>query len=151
MDASIQQFLAALTESGLLSAEEVASVYEALPPAERPKDAQELARNLVRARKLTRYQATAIYQGKPKGLLVGEYAVLDKLGAGGMGVVLRARHRKMHREVALKVLSAAAMKKKDAVDRFQREVRAAARLMHPNIVTAYDAGQHEGWHYLVLE
>ena len=75
---------------------------------------------------------------------------LDILGKGGMGVVFRARHRLMDRVVALKMLSMAAIKP-DTVQRFFREVKAAARLSHPNIVTAYDAGEHAGTHYLVME
>jgi len=68
-----------------------------------------------------------------------------------MGAVLKARHRRMKRTVAIKVLPVAAMQDQDAVDRFYREVEAAAKLMHANIVTAHDAGEYEGMHYLVME
>jgi serine/threonine protein kinase len=68
-----------------------------------------------------------------------------------MGVVLKARHRRMDRLVAIKVLPAASLKSASAIERFYREVKAAARLMHPNIVAAFDAGEHEGMHYLVME
>ena len=67
-----------------------------------------------------------------------------------MGVVYRARHRLMDRVVALKTLPPATIKP-DSVQRFYREVKAAARLSHPNIVTAFDAGEHAGTHYLVME
>ncbi|HEX4147685.1 MAG TPA: protein kinase, partial [Pirellulales bacterium] len=77
--------------------------------------------------------------------------VLDKLGAGGMGQVFRARHRRMDRVVALKVLSKKQVGSPEAVARFQREVKAAARLTHPHIVTAYDADEAAGVHYLVME
>ena len=110
-----------------------------------------LAQASSKAGKLTKYQAQAVYQGKTKGLVFGEYVVLDKLGEGGMGVVLKAQHRRMDRLVAIKVLSPAAMKQAGAVERFHREVEAAAKLSHPNIVTAYDAGEHQGMHYLVME
>ena len=73
-------------------------------------------------------------KGKTKGLVFGEYTVLDKLGEGGMGVVLKAEHRRMDRLVAVKMISGAALKSPDAVKRFYREVKAAAKLMHPNIV-----------------
>ncbi len=86
-----------------------------------------------------------------EGRVFGEYTVLDRLGAGGMGEVFKARHRRMNRIVAIKVLASAAMRSPDAVKRFQREVEAAARLSHPNIVTAYDAGEQDGVHYLVME
>ena len=77
--------------------------------------------------------------------------VLDKLGQGGMGVVLKAEHRRMKRLVAVKMIAGAQMKSPDAVKRFYREVEAAAKLNHPNIVQAHDACEHEGVHYLVME
>ncbi len=79
------------------------------------------------------------------------YAVLGFLGAGGMGVVFKARHRLMDRVVALKVISRRLLDRPDMVERFHREVRAAARLHHPNIVTAYDAEQAGDTHLLVME
>ena len=54
-----------------------------------------LAAELIRLGKLTPYQAAAIRQGKTKGLLIGDYIVLDKIGSGGMGLVLKARHRQL--------------------------------------------------------
>ncbi|MHC4405921.1 MAG: protein kinase domain-containing protein, partial [Planctomycetota bacterium] len=110
-----------------------------------------LARELIRIGRLTKYQAGRAYRGKTKGLVLGDYVVLDEIGHGGMGQVYRARHRTMERIVALKVLAHKALRSPHAVERFHREVKAAARLAHPNIVTAYDAGEHEGIHYLVTE
>ena len=82
---------------------------------------------------------------------IGPYVVLDEIGAGGMGVVLKARHRTLDRLVALKVLPPAAVNSADAVERFQREMKAAAKLSHPNIVTTHDGGEYQGTHYLVME
>ncbi len=67
------------------------------------------------------------------------YRILRKLGQGGMGAVYQAEHRLMKRTVAVKVIAPALVDSPDAVERFQREVQAAARLEHPNIVRAYDA------------
>ena len=106
-----------------------------------------MARELVKQKKLTKFQAEQIYAGKGKALTLGNYAILDKLGQGGMGMVLKARHRRMDRLVALKVMSPAALKSPDAVKRFYREVQAAAKLEHPNIVTAYDADEANGTHF----
>ena len=105
----------------------------------------------MQAKKLTKYQAQAVYQGKTKGLVFGEYTVLDLIGEGGMGVVFKARHRRMNRLVAVKMLPAGKTSSPDAIERFYHEVRAAARLSHPNIVAAYDAGVHEGVHYMAME
>ena len=151
MPVSLRQFAVNLARSGLFSAAELAEFQEGLPPERRPKDAQGLARELIQAGRLTKYQAAAVYQGRTKGLVFGEYTVLELIGQGGMGQVFKARHRTMQRIVALKVLPRRAMQSPSAIKRFEREVRAAARLMHPNIVTAYDAGEQEGIHYLVME
>ena len=115
------------------------------------KDAQELATRLVRAQQLTRFQAAQVLAGKARALVLGDYVILDRIGAGGMGQVYKARHRRMNRVVAIKVLPPAALKDAQAVKRFGREVEAAAKLLHPNIVTAFDAGQANGQHYLVME
>ena len=151
MAVTVEQFIVRLTQSGLMSAAEVSTFQDSLPPDKRPKDVQQLARALVQHGKLTKYQAQAVYEGKTKGLVFGEYVVLDKLGEGGMGVVLKAQHRRMKRLVAIKILSSAAMKQAGAVERFHREVEAAAKLEHPNIVTAHDAGEHQGMHYLAMQ
>ncbi len=79
------------------------------------------------------------------------YRVLELLGRGGMGEVYRAEHRLMHRPVALKVIHRRLMKDAHAVARFHREVQAAARLSHPNIVAAYDAEQAGDLHFLAME
>ncbi len=68
-----------------------------------------------------------------------------------MGDVYKARHRKMERTVALKVINRGLVRKAEAIDRFHREVKAAAQLSHPNIVTAYDADQAGDFHFMVME
>ena len=151
MAVSLKQFVDNLVRSGLFSEAELSAYQESLPPEKRPKDAQTLARRLNQAGKITKFQAAAAYQGKTRGLVFDEYIVLDKIGAGGMGDVFKAQHRTMERVVALKVLPAKAMESPESVERFRREVRAAARLTHPNIVTAYDARKHEDTHCLVME
>jgi eukaryotic-like serine/threonine-protein kinase len=91
----------------------------------------------------------------PKEIVLGDYLILDKIGAGGMGQVYRAKHRTMDRDVAIKILPSRLAKDMVAVERFQSEVRAQAKLLHPNIVAAFDAGcqEFEGHkvHYLVME
>jgi WD40 repeat protein len=79
------------------------------------------------------------------------YRVLGLLGAGGMGAVYKAEHRLMERVVALKVMSPTVVGSAATVDRFRREVKAAACLSHPNIVAAYDAEQAGDLHFLVME
>ncbi len=151
MPISVERFVQALKSTGIVTPAEAETLVQSLPADKRTGDADELARNLVRQNKLTRFQAAAIYQDKADGLLLGNYLILDKLGAGGMGQVFRARHRRMDRVVAIKVLSKKLLDSPDAVARFQREAKAAARLTHPNIVTAYDADEAGGMHFLVME
>src|SRR5262249_32836498 len=79
------------------------------------------------------------------------YEVLQLLGQGGMGAVYKARHKVMDRVVALKVINATLLGSNSSVERFHREVKAAAKLHHPNIVTAHDAGQAGNTHFLVME
>jgi eukaryotic-like serine/threonine-protein kinase len=79
------------------------------------------------------------------------YKIVGMLGTGGMGSVYKAEHRLMERIVAVKVISPAFTANPMAVERFRREVRAAARLAHPNIVTAFDAEQAGDLQLLVME
>jgi serine/threonine protein kinase len=79
------------------------------------------------------------------------YRILELLGAGGMGVVYKALHCLMERPVALKVIRRELTGDPAAAERFRREVRSAAALAHPNIVTAHDAEQAGDLHFLVME
>ncbi|MDA1160316.1 MAG: SUMF1/EgtB/PvdO family nonheme iron enzyme [Planctomycetota bacterium] len=79
------------------------------------------------------------------------YEILGLIGKGGMGDVYKATHRKMERTVALKVINRGLVRKTEVVDRFHREVKAAAQLSHPNIVTAFDADQADDFHFMVME
>lgn len=82
---------------------------------------------------------------------IGDYVIKRAIGSGGMGQVFLAEHVRMQRQVALKVLRTERMGDAAALERFYDEVRAASRVMHPNTVTAFDAGEHEGIHFLVME
>jgi len=96
---SLGKLVRDLTDSGLMSAGELSSFQDGLPPENSAADADQLAQELVRAEKLTPYQASVVFKGHTRGLVFGEYTVLDKIGAGGMGEVLKARHRRMKRLV----------------------------------------------------
>lgn len=147
MAVSLEKFAASLMESGVIPEADLNAYVQRYNPV----DTDQFARGLVRQKLLTTYQAQQAYAGKAKALVLGNYVILDKLGQGGMGLVLKARHRQMNRLVALKILSPAIVKAPDALARFQREVQTAARLEHPNIVVAYDAGEAHGTHFFVMQ
>ena len=85
------------------------------------------------------------------GSRLGSYEILDRLGAGGMGEVYRARDPKLERHVAVKVLSEALSEDPEALDRFEREARAVAALSHPNILSIFDFGKQGETAYAVTE
>ena len=106
---------------------------------------------LVKQGQFTEFQSQELLASSGTPLVLGDYVLLSKLGAGGMGQVFKARHRHMDRLVAIKLLPAAMTKDQATVSRFQREVKAAAKLSHPNIVAAHDASVQRGVWYLVME
>src|SRR5687767_9330131 len=85
------------------------------------------------------------------GTRLGQYEVLHPIGAGGMGEVYRARHQKLERDVAIKVLPSALAADRSNLARFEREARTASALNHPNIVVIHDIGEHEGTTYIAME
>lgn len=151
MISEVNDLVRSVSDSGLMTEKEITAFITSLPAERRPGNAQQLVQEMVRQKRLTRFQAQAVFHGKARGLVLGNYILLDKLGEGGMGQVFKAQHRRMERIVALKTLPAAAMDSEEAVRRFHREVKAAARLSHPNIVRAYDADEANGQHFLVME
>lgn len=107
---------------------------------------------------LTDYQVGRIEAGTTHGLILGNYRVLDRLGAGAMGIVFKAEHCRMQRQVAIKVLPLVSGQDQTCLLRFYTEMRTVAQLQHPNIVAAIDAGEAAGkgpndpvLHYFVME
>jgi serine/threonine protein kinase len=82
---------------------------------------------------------------------ISHYRVVSKIGAGGMGEVYLAEDTRLDRRVALKILPANYASDTDRLKRFEQEARATSALNHPNILTVYDIGSHEGAPYIVAE
>jgi serine/threonine protein kinase len=151
MAISLDDFIRSLTETGILSPEEVTSIVKGLPADRNGVDVERLAKELVKQQKLTRFQASVIFKGQSRGLRIGDYIVLDKIGSGGMGQVFKAEDRRTKKQVALKLLRATFTSSERAVKRFYREANTAARLKHRNLVSVSEAGEWNGLHYLVME
>lgn len=150
------RFRATALASGLVDAMQVDAAEEAVAGAIGPQargDASRwdsaVAAWLVSRAWLTQFQANQLLAGRRK-LTLGQYRILDELGRGGMGQVFRAEHAMMGRTVAIKVLPRA-KSTADTEAAFQREIRMLARLDHPHLVRALDAGHDGKVYYLVTE
>ncbi len=147
MAASSDTFLETLSDSALLTADQLAVAYQ---QAQSDPDPQRLAESLVRQELVTDWQAKKLLAGK-RQFVMGNYKLLDLLGRGGMGTVYLAEHVGLRRQVALKVMSRRYLKNPVATSRFVSEIRLVADLDHPNIVQALDADREQDRYYFVME
>ena len=138
--------MSTLRRSNLLAPEQVA-VASALAAN---SDAVSVARELINREWLTEWQARQLLAGKSK-LYLGKYKLMDVLGKGGMGAVLKAESITLRRQVALKVMATDLHDDGVARTRFEREIAFSANLNHPNIVRAIDADQIGKRFFLVME
>jgi hypothetical protein len=110
---------------------------------------KKIAQQLVEAKVISAYQADQLLTGRTK-LNLGPYIITDWIAQGGMGQVFKAVHEMLGRESAVKVLPLHKTTP-EAIENFRREIRAQAKLDHPNLVRAFDAGEDGNVHYLVVE
>ena len=151
VNVSVEEVCRIAISHSLLTNSDVTEILLAFQKNNSTPTPQQFARQAIQLGKLTLFQAKLLLAKDPTALSLGPYLLLDKIGQGGMGSVYKARHKSMDRIVALKVLRRKGGISFESVKRFQREVLAAAKLIHPNIVTAFDAGEQNGIHYLVME
>ena len=151
---TVEEFSSILKRSNLLDEDQFpqAELLISNLLAESPDgvDAHAAAKAVARAKLITRWQASLLLAGTT-GFFLGRYKLLSELGRGGMGAVYKAEQQPLGRQVALKLMSPKMLKNQPAVDRFNREIQAAAALNHRNIVAAFDADQVGKVHFLVME
>ncbi len=145
-----EQFFDALARSGLFDAADMKEVRREWK-AFRSHDLAAFAQTLAMQHRLTEFHVRQLLRGKTHGWVLNDYVILHPLSAGGMGWIYRAQHRRKNRTVALKVTPPHLARSTSAVKRFQREIDIVARLRHPRLVTAIDAGEDEGVSFLVME
>jgi serine/threonine protein kinase len=146
---TLSSFVHNLSQSGLLDKTQTDELTQTLQG--RYDDPKVLAKDLVKRGWLTSYQAACVYHGKAESLVLGSFVLLERLGEGGMGQVFKARHQRLGRIVALKIIKKERLSNPDAVRRFHHEIRAAAQLRHPNVVLAYDADQADDTLFFAME
>src|SRR5579884_3175988 len=149
---TIDEFLELVRKSEVVEEKKLTAYLDRVRAAQvLPATPAALAGLLVRDGILTQFQAEQLLQGRWKRFCLGKYKVLEKLGAGGMGIVYLCEHKLMRRRVAVKVLPESGAEDAESLARFYREARAVAALDHPNIVRAYDIDQDDKLHFLVME
>jgi formylglycine-generating enzyme required for sulfatase activity/tRNA A-37 threonylcarbamoyl transferase component Bud32 len=144
-------FLAALGTSGLLAPEQVGELAAWAAAATPRPDPTAVGREIARRGWLTPFQIKEVFRGRGRDLTLGPYRLLDLIGEGGMGRVYKARHTRLGRDVAVKVIRKEKITGPQMVRRFHQEVRAAAALSHPNVVLAFDADEVDGHHFFAME
>lgn len=142
-------FFASLRASGLLPPAQLKELW-AWVGANKP-DVQVLAREVNRRGWLTAFQIKEIFRGRGRELTLGPYVFLDLLGEGGMGRVYKARHTRLGRDVAVKVIRKEKLKHPAAEERFRHEVEALGKMEHPNVVKVFNADQVGDTHYYEME
>lgn len=142
-----------VVDQGLATAEEVESIEKKRRELDDPNQkslAELLVENeIVTLRQIARLRSAA--EEERKGQAIAGYKVLEKLGAGAMATVFKAKQLSLDRLVAIKILPRKFSSNTQFIERFYAEGRAAAQLNHPNIVQAYDVGQSGEFHYFVME
>jgi response regulator RpfG family c-di-GMP phosphodiesterase/tRNA A-37 threonylcarbamoyl transferase component Bud32 len=152
-----QLLLQKLLKSSIVLTEDLEALSHSQRNSLTEQDYQEnLLAALTELKLITDYQAGRIDAGTLFGLVLGNYRILNRLGAGGMGVVFKAEHIQMRKQVAIKVLPTSDEFDPRILRRFRTEIRAIAQLNHPNIVGAIEMGQETSpdgnvLHYFVME
>jgi serine/threonine-protein kinase len=148
---SVPALLGTLRTHKLLEAKPLEELERLHKQGRLPTEPKLLGQELLQRGWLTPYQVNQLLQGRGADLVLGPYLLLERLGGGGTGQVFKARHMRLQRDVALKLIRKELLADPEVMARFDREIRIISRLSHPNIVHAYDAGPIGSAHLLVME
>ena len=144
---TVEEFLAVLEKSRLLSDEQLADVRKSAEDNREPKD---IAKALARQGVITRWQAGQLLAGR-SSFFLGNYKLVELLGRAGMSNVFLGEHTTMNRRVALKIVSRRIGKDAKVLEQFLAEARLAAALDHPNIRRTYSVDSQSDRYYVVME
>jgi len=148
---SVEGFLKTVLRSGLLDRETLQGLLRTVP-LERRTEADAVAEHLVKAGRLTRFQARKLIAGTALGLVLGPFHVLAPIAKGGMGTVYLARDTRGGLLVALKVLPPhKAREEERLLARFRREMEMCQRVSHPHLAWTYEVGKCREVHYIAME
>lgn len=148
MAVDFETFLQRLFDSGILTEQN----FNALEQKKiRHQNVESFIQDLIESKLLTKFQAEQIIAGKGDSLTFGKYIIQEKLGAGGMGQVYKAYHPEAAKLVAIKVILPQGKLDAESVKRFEREVKASEKLVHPNIIAVLDSGSSKGSLFMVME
>ncbi|HKI38477.1 MAG TPA: protein kinase [Gemmataceae bacterium] len=148
---TVEGFLKTVLRSGLLDREALQTLLRTLP-LERRNDADAVADHLVKAGRLTLFQARKLLAGASLGLALGPFHVLAPIAKGGMGTVYLARDTRSGQMVALKVLPPKKAREEERLlARFRREMEMCQRVSHPHLAWTYEVGVWHGVYYIAME
>jgi serine/threonine protein kinase len=148
---SVEAVCNLLSRSRLLAPEEIRNVHQRwLTVAPNPKDPAAFGEWLTANKYLTEFQVNFILRGHVEHLFLGPYKLIERIGKGRMAGVYKAVHT-LGQPVAIKVLPPSKAKVPELLARFQREARLALKLKHPNVVRAFQTGDADSLHYIVME
>jgi serine/threonine protein kinase len=148
---TVEAFLKAVLKSRLLDRGQLQEALRDVPKEQRDNP-RSLADHLIRKGKLSRFQASKLLSGHPKGLLLGHYQVLAPIGRGGMSTVYLSRDERSGELVALKMLTPNRWRNEARLlARFQREMELSRRVAHPHLAWTHESGFCLGVYYIAME
>jgi serine/threonine protein kinase len=148
---TVERFLQAVEQSGLLAPAAVRQAVAAAPAKAR-RSAQQLADHFVRLGRLSHFQARKLLDGSAAGLVLGPYQIVMPIGRGGMGTVYLARDGREPKLLALKVLPPKRARTEERLlARFRREMELSRKVAHPNLTQTFDVGTALGVYYIAME